>query len=61
MKVIKRYCEACNKYRKHTKQKYFDGFVRCYFAVFTFGFSELANSAHYKCLRCGTKTIEEMV
>jgi len=61
MKVVKKYCSFCNKERKQTKQKFFEGFVRGYFAIFTLGFSELANSAHYKCLHCGTKTREEMI
>lgn len=61
MKVVKEYCSRCRKETKHTKSKFMEGFARGYFAIFTFGFSELANTAYYECIKCGKKTEKEMI
>lgn len=52
MKKVKRYCENCNKDRKHIKEKEYKGATRIFFGVFSAGLSEITNRTYYTCCKC---------
>jgi len=58
MKSIKKYCNVCEKKRKHFQEKQEEGGYRVFAFIFTLGMFEGLNKTIQTCSKCGNKNLK---